>query len=176
MELGYGDIWYFPEGVAHTVSGLDDENEFLLVFDDGDFDKAGTTFNIDDWIAHTPKDILAKNFGVDESVFDNVPKPPPYIINGTVSDGDVSDLPDSNAEGDASFVYRTFEHPPETIAGTGGEFRKIDSTNFPISKTIAATFVTLKPGALRELHWHPNVSLELQRPLQSVASINLRTG
>lgn len=41
VELGYGDIWYFPKGVAHSVHGLEDENEFLLVFDDGDFDKAG---------------------------------------------------------------------------------------------------------------------------------------
>lgn len=40
-ELGYGDIWYFPKGQAHTVQGLDDENEFLLAFDEGDFDKVG---------------------------------------------------------------------------------------------------------------------------------------
>ncbi|PKK51297.1 hypothetical protein CI102_3892 [Trichoderma harzianum] len=40
-ELGYGDIWYFPKGVAHTVQGLEDENEFLLVFDTADFDKIG---------------------------------------------------------------------------------------------------------------------------------------
>jgi oxalate decarboxylase family bicupin protein len=39
--LNYGDIWYFPKGVAHTVQGLSDENEFLLVFDDADFDKVG---------------------------------------------------------------------------------------------------------------------------------------
>lgn len=39
--LNYGDIWYFPKGVAHTVQGLGDENEFLLVFDDADFDKVG---------------------------------------------------------------------------------------------------------------------------------------
>lgn len=39
--LNFGDIWYFPEGVAHTVQGLEEENEFLLVFDDGDFDRAG---------------------------------------------------------------------------------------------------------------------------------------
>ena len=40
-KLHYGDIWYFPTGVAHTVQGLEDENEFLLVFDDPDFDKVG---------------------------------------------------------------------------------------------------------------------------------------
>lgn len=39
--LETGDIWYFPKGSAHTVQGLDDENEYLLVFDDGDFDKVG---------------------------------------------------------------------------------------------------------------------------------------
>lgn len=159
VELGFGDIWYFPEGVAHTVQGVEDENEFLLAFDDGDFDRVGTTFNIDDWLAHTPRHILAKNFGVDESIFEDLPERPPYIVNGTVSDGDVVDLPDSNADGDASFIYRTLQHEPEVIGGDGGTFYKIDSTNFPISKTIAATFVTLKPGGLRELHWHPNVSL-----------------
>jgi oxalate decarboxylase len=156
VRLNYGDIWYFPKGVPHVIQGLDEENEYLLVFDDGDFDRAGTTFNIDDWLAHTPRDILAKNFGVDKSIFEKLPPKNPYILNGTVSNGDVVDVPDSNADGDASFIYRTFQHESEKIGGSGGEFRKIDSTNFPISKTIAATVVTLKPGALRELHWHPN--------------------
>lgn len=30
-KLTFGDIWYFPKGVAHAVQGLDDDNEFLLV-------------------------------------------------------------------------------------------------------------------------------------------------
>lgn len=61
--LDAGDVWYFPKGAAHAVQGLGDENEFLLVFDEGNFDAPGTTFNVDDWISHTPKDVLAKNFG-----------------------------------------------------------------------------------------------------------------
>lgn len=113
---------------------------------------------VDDWINHTPKDILAKNFGVDPSVFENVTNPTPYILPAEVSKKNVTDGPEGTLHGDSSFVYRTFEHEPEKIGGTGGEFYKIDSTNFPISKTLAATFVTLKPGGLRELHWHPNVS------------------
>lgn len=36
-RLEVGDIWYFPKGVAHTIQGLQDENEFLLVFDDGSY-------------------------------------------------------------------------------------------------------------------------------------------
>jgi oxalate decarboxylase len=40
-ELGVGDIWYFPKGQAHAIQGVDTENEFLLAFDDGDFDTVG---------------------------------------------------------------------------------------------------------------------------------------
>lgn len=112
---------------------------------------------VDDWLAHTPRDILAKNFGVDPSVFANLPTTDPYIFNGTVSNSTVGP---STLTGNASYVYHTLQHPAEKVPGGGGEFRKIDSTNFPIAKTLAATFVTLKPGGLRELHWHPNVSLE----------------
>ncbi|KAH7150248.1 RmlC-like cupin domain-containing protein [Dactylonectria estremocensis] len=155
-DLSYGDIWYFPKGAAHTIQGLGEENEYLLVFDDADFDKAGTTFMVDDWINHTPKHILAKNFGVDPEVFENVTSPNPYILPSEVSKKNVTDGPAGTLDGDSSFVYRTLQHEPEKIGGTGGEFYKIDSTNFPVSKTLAATFVTLKPGGLRELHWHPN--------------------
>ncbi|KAF4907396.1 putative oxalate decarboxylase [Colletotrichum viniferum] len=155
-KLNYGDIWYFPKGLPHTIQGLDDENEYLLAFDEADFDKIGTTFNIVDWLAHTPRDILAKNFGVDTSVFEKLPSTNPYIFNGTIATQNVTAGANGYLSGSSSFVYRTLEHPAEVVPGNGGEFRKIDSTNFPISKTIAATFVTLKPGGLRELHWHPN--------------------
>ncbi|CAG7948595.1 unnamed protein product [Penicillium salamii] len=153
--LETGDIWYFPKGVAHNVQGLDDENEYLLAFDDGDFEKIGTTFMVDDWIAHTPRDVLAKNFGVDPKVFDSVPAKFPYILNGTVSK-DLDKAPEGNSRGDDSYVFHTYKHKPEPVPGHGGTFRKIDSTNFPISKTIAAAIVELEPKGLRELHWHPN--------------------
>ncbi|EXJ61042.1 hypothetical protein A1O7_05195 [Cladophialophora yegresii CBS 114405] len=154
-KLGFGDIWYFPKGVAHTIQGLDDENEYLLTFDDGDFNAVGVTFMVDDWLAHTPKAIIAKNFGLNESVFKNVPTTDPYILNGTLSNTTIRGL-NAQLTGNSSFVYRTLEHDSIPVPGNGGTFYKIDSTNFPISKTIAATYVTLKPGGLRELHWHPN--------------------
>jgi oxalate decarboxylase len=31
-----------------------------------------------------------------------------------------------------------------------------DSTNFHVSTTVAAALVTVKPGGLREMHWHSN--------------------
>ena len=38
----------------------------------------------------------------------------------------------------------------------GGTVQIADSTNFPISRTVAAALVTVEPGGLREMHWHPN--------------------
>jgi oxalate decarboxylase len=37
----------------------------------------------------------------------------------------------------------------------GGNVKIIDSKIFPVTP-ISAAIVTLKPGGLRELHWHPN--------------------
>lgn len=115
-----------------------------------------TTFNVDDWISHTPKSVLAKNFGLNESVFDSVPSPNPYIFNSTVSTRNVTG-PEGALVGNSSYVYHTFQHPSEPVPGQGGELWIIDSRNFPIATTIAATFVKLEPRGLRELHWHPNV-------------------
>lgn len=111
---------------------------------------------VDDWIAHTPKSVLAKNFGLNASVFDTVPTPDPYILNGTASTAEVTG-PESGLTGNSSYVYHQSEKDHIPVPGGGGTLRIIDSKNFPIATTIAATVVTLEPLALRELHWHPNV-------------------
>ena len=41
-------------------------------------------------------------------------------------------------------------------ATEGGQVQIADSTNFHVSTTVAAALVTVKPGGLREMHWHPN--------------------
>ena len=116
-----------------------------------------TTFNVDDWITHTPKDILAKNFGVDESLFDTVPTPNPYILKSNATDGTVSS-PYGKLEGNSSYVYHLSRIQVPPAPGGGGTIAIVDSRNFPIATTIAAAVVTLEPHGLRELHWHPNVS------------------
>ena len=39
-----------------------------------------------------------------------------------------------------------------------GSVKVVDARNFPASERIAAAIVTVKPGGLREMHWHPNGS------------------
>nr|OQO18451.1 hypothetical protein B0A51_12408 [Rachicladosporium sp. CCFEE 5018] len=153
--LNVGDIWYFPKGEAHVIQGLDDQNEYLLVFDEGNFEAPGTTFNVDDWLAHTSKRIIAKSLGIDESLLGTLPTTNPYILNATVADNDIAH-PFGELSGNASYVYYASKDAGITAPGGGGNIKIVDSNNFPAAKTIASTITTLKPGALRELHWHPN--------------------
>ncbi|KXS96239.1 hypothetical protein AC579_6699 [Pseudocercospora musae] len=135
------------------IQGLDDENEYLLVFDDGNFEASGTTFiNVDDWIAHTPKEILAKNCGVNASMFNPVPSPNPYIAAAANFSSEGIDYPYGDLSANkSSSLYDPFQRSP----GGGGTIQIFDSRSFPISTTIEASVVTIKPGGLRELHWHP---------------------
>jgi hypothetical protein len=130
---------------------------------------------LDDWLAHTPIDVIAKNFGVNASVFANIPATDPYILNATVAT-DVPSGGNGQLTGDASFVFKTLSKAAQPVPGTGGEFYKIDSTNFPVATTIAATFVRLKPGGLRELHWHPNVSFKYYLRVHVLIKSRLKSG
>ena len=36
----------------------------------------------------------------------------------------------------------------------GGTAKQVGTYNFPVSESMAGVYMTLEPGALRELHWH----------------------
>src|SRR5262249_27549095 len=79
-----GDVWYFPRGHGHMLQCLGDQPcQFILIFDNGYFSEFGT-FSITDWIGHTPKPLLAKNFGLPEAAFDRFPKEEVYFASGGV--------------------------------------------------------------------------------------------
>ncbi|HXO33183.1 MAG TPA: cupin domain-containing protein [Candidatus Acidoferrales bacterium] len=156
-DVGEGDLWLFPAGVPHSIQGLGPDGcKFLLVFDDGNFDEF-QTFLITDWLAHTPKEVLAKNFNVAADTFDNVPKKELFIFQ-TELPGDLKQEQNQAAEGTGTVPQR-FDFKPSGMKPTkvtaGGEVKIIDSKIFPVTP-IAAAIVRLKPGGLRELHWHPN--------------------
>jgi len=153
-DVSEGDLWFFPAGIPHSIQGLKEGCEFLLVFNNGNFSE-NETFLISGWFAHTPKEILAKNFGVAVSNFASLPTQERYIFQSQVP-GELSAdrVSDPNGTVPQSFVYRLMEQEP--IRSRGGSVRIVDSTNFPISTTTAAALVEIEPGGLRELHWHPN--------------------
>jgi oxalate decarboxylase len=72
-DVHEGDLWLFPGGLPHSIQGLGPDGcQFLLVFNDGNFNEF-QTFLLTDWLHHTPREILAKNFNTPEATFDNVP-------------------------------------------------------------------------------------------------------
>jgi oxalate decarboxylase len=149
-----GDVWYFPRGHGHMLECLGTEPcHFILIFDNGYFSEFGT-FSISDWVGHTPKPLLAKNFGLPESSFDGFPKEEVYFARGEVPPA----TPQPPLQGwklpPLTHKYQLLSQPPHRVFKGGREWR-VDSSSFPISKTVTGVVLELEPGALRELHWHP---------------------
>jgi oxalate decarboxylase len=159
-DVGRGDLWYFPAGFPHSIQGLGpDGSEFMLIFNQGTFSE-DNTFLLSDWVRHTPPSVLSKNFGLPESALKNLPNKNLYIFP--------ADLPASLAQDKAAVGGRRVESPyqytfrMEAMAPTkqtsGGEVRIVDSHVFTAAKNISGVLIKIKPGGMRELHWHPNAS------------------
>ena len=157
-DVGEGDLWYFPTGIPHSIQGLaPDGAEFLLVFDDGNFSEYATVL-LSDWMAHTPKEVLAKNFGTPVEDLAKMPSRELFIFQSQIPGPLAADQrAGAGALGpsDPDFAFRRAQQPV-TQQTKGGEVRIIDSGLFKVSATIAAAIVTVHPGGMRELHWHPN--------------------
>jgi oxalate decarboxylase len=156
VDFGPGDVWYFPRGHGHLIQGLGlGDCVFVLIFDNGYFSEFGT-FSISDWLGHTPPDVLAKNFGVPASTFAPFPKREVYIATGPVPPLPQDPAPGSLDEVPLTHRYRLLAQAPESFAG--GTMRIADERVFPISSTMTCSLLTIKPGGMRELHWHPNAA------------------
>jgi oxalate decarboxylase len=158
-DVETGDLWYFPAGFPHSIQGLEGDGcEFLLVFDEGDFSE-DDTFLLSEFVAHTSPEILQKNMGWSRQEFDQLPPTELYIFEAPLP-GPLEDdrrFLGENLETETKYTFKMASMAP-TQKTAGGEARVVDSTNFPVAKNIAAAMVTIKPGGLREMHWHPNVS------------------
>jgi oxalate decarboxylase len=158
-DVKEGDLWYFPAGLPHSLQGLEpDGAEFVLAFDNGESSEFNTLL-VTDWIAHTPPEVLAKNFGVPVEAFKNIPVHNRWIYQSNISAPPLATVEAQIAAAAGkptnSYVFSLADMPP-TRETKSGSVRVADSTNFLVSKTVAASLVTIKPGGLREMHWHPN--------------------
>lgn len=106
--------------------------------------------------AHTPKSVVAENFNLDPQVFAHLPEGEKYIFQGSNPGSIDEERPQGKnvKKSKLNFTHKMLAQEP--IRTSGGEVRITDSKNFPISKTVAAAHAIIQPGALREMHWHPN--------------------
>ncbi len=158
VDFGPGDVWYFPRGHAHSIEGLGPTGtKFLLVFDNGYFSEFAT-FSFTDWLAQTPKEIVAKNLLLPASDLRDLPNKEVYITQGQVPPA----LPVTPISGPETVLAPPLTH--KYALGSqkpfrqypDGEVRMASSSQFPISTTMTGVLLKLDRGALRELHWHPN--------------------
>lgn len=157
-DLGPGDLWLAPAGFPHAIQGLEEGTEFVLVFNDGNFSE-NQTLLVTELFAHTPRDVLAKNFGVPESAFEGIPKEEKYIFRQPVPPPIEEVRRDLGAVNFTDkYVYRASEFPKNKFEG--GATQVVDSSNFEVTN-LAALFIDLEPGGMREIHWHPDAD-ELQ--------------
>src|ERR1700728_1206087 len=109
-------------------------------------------------MAHLPPEVLSKNFGVAEEAMKSLPKQELFIFQTAVPgplDADQKAAAGSLGQSSTDFAFRTMDIPP-TKTTKGGEVRIVDSSTFKVSTTVAMAMVTVHPGGMRELHWHPN--------------------
>lgn len=154
-----GDLWFFPSGYPHSIQGLaPDGCEFLLAFDDGHFSEYDTVL-LSDMVAHLPHNVLAKNFNVSEQALAQLPKEELYIFQ--------SQVPQTTLEEDRKVAAGTIGLSPDvftfhmsgmapTHKNEFGQVHIVDSNNFKVNNAVAMGHVTVRPGAMRELHWHQN--------------------
>ena len=119
--------------------------------DVGDFSE-DSTFLLTDWMAHVPVEVLSKNFQVDPSAFAHIPAEELYIFPAPLPKSDEAPVSPAGTI-DESFVFPLSKATPTKF--DGGSVKIVDTRTFPASKTISAAEVTVEPGAIRELHWHP---------------------
>ena len=153
-DVKTGDLWFFPPGLPHSLMGVGPTgSEFMLGFDNGMASEFNTLL-LTDFMAHMPPDVLAKNFGVPAEVFKNIPVDNLWIFQG----GDPGPLAAAQraSQGDRPapphpYVYPFSQQAPD-FQTQGGTIKIVDSSKFNVSTTTAAALLTLKPGAVRELH------------------------
>ena len=157
-DVQEGGLWYFPPGLPHSLQGVGPDGcEFIICFDDGKASEFNTLL-LSDWMAHTPPDALAMNFGVPAETFSKIPLHALYIFQGEMPGPiEASRLEAQGSLGSPqlSSAFRLADLTPVRKT-RGGEVRIADATNFVIAKNVAAAHVTLHPGGMREMHWHPN--------------------
>ncbi|KAJ7222089.1 oxalate decarboxylase [Mycena pura] len=155
--VGPGDLWFFPPGIPHSLQATNDSaegSEFLLIFDDGAFSE-DSTFLLTDWLAHVPYEVIQKNFHANTDAFSHIPATELYIFPGPVPDPKAT--PPQSPQGQVPNSYAFALSQVNATKLAGGSVKVVDSTTFPVSTTIAAAEVTVEPGAMRELQWHPTM-------------------
>lgn len=157
-DVDAGRLWYFPKGWGHSIEGLGPGTaKFLLVFNDGTFSE-GATFSVTDWLSHTPISWVAENLGLSPDQVRQLPKKQVYISRHAPAPGPLAATKPRNAKTPTLAVPHVHDLLGQKPVSTeeGNTLKLVTAKEFPASFDMAGAVIHLEPGAMRQLHWHPN--------------------
>jgi oxalate decarboxylase len=154
VNLGPGDLWYFPKGHGHSIQTLGSlPCHAILAFDDGLYSEHGT-FGISDWMSRYDARALSQAFGVSAETFARIPKAETYIMQGEVLPLDGPQARSARGlDRERTHRYSLTAQKPR-ISTPGGTLYVASAKEFPISTTLTGMLLKLKRGAMHEPHWH----------------------
>jgi oxalate decarboxylase family bicupin protein len=154
-DLTAGDVWFFPEGIPHSIQAFENGCEFLLVFSDGSFSEENT-FMLSELMERNPLSVIAKNFRTSVDTFKNIPEGQLWIFPGTPAPEDIQKQNVTGPNGvipkELTYSYHFSKQEPYRVPG--GSIKILDPSTFPIAGDFSAALITVEPGAMREMHWH----------------------
>ena len=157
-NLGPGNIWYVPRGHAHSIQTLGAAPyHAVLAFNDGLHSEHGA-FGISDWLSQSDPALLAQVFGVPVAVFAACPRGETFIMQGPVVPADSPEAAEASALPSKYSHRHALTAQPACRTLPGGTLHVASAQAFPRSANMTAAVARLRPGAVHELHWHPNAS------------------
>jgi oxalate decarboxylase len=149
-----GEMTYVPKGYIHNIQNVgDEEARFVLAFDNERPQDLGISGSVG-WMTNR---VMDATFGIKSPGFfdqlnymnkqDVVIAPKPVIASTTDYAVNVPNAHKFNLE----------TIPPQ-IQTAGGSVALGDANSFPILRGLALYSLKLKPGGIREPHWHPNAA------------------
>jgi oxalate decarboxylase len=154
VNLGPGDLWYFPKGHSHAIQTLGTNPcHAILAFDDGLYSEHGT-FGISDWMSRYDTQSLSQALGVSAEACAEIPKAETYIMQGEVVPLDGPQARAARAlDHDRTHRYALMAQKPR-VSTPGGALYVASAKEFPVSSTMSGMVLKLKRGAMHEPHWH----------------------
>ena len=158
VNLGPGDLWYFPKGHGHSIQTLGPAPcHAILAFDDGLYSEHGT-FGISDWMSRYDVPVLSQALGVSSEAFAGIPKAETYIMQGEVLPLDGPQARSARElDRGRSHRYPLMAQKPR-VSTPGGALYVASAREFPMSATLTGMVLKLKRGAMQEPHWHPDAN------------------
>jgi oxalate decarboxylase len=153
LEVGVGDIWFFPQSWGHSIQGVDEEVGCKMVlFFNTPMLPTYNDLSISEILSAFPTEAVSDNTNTPEGVVKTFHQGAIVVNKGYMPPGpfpkSTSPLPESPTINILNGTCASF--------GSGGYMYEIKNDIFPATNAMSGALVHLDAGTLRDIHWHPN--------------------